>query len=99
MDQSIGQIELDGLEQVRIETSAPTSGCVLSRCVGRQREDCGLFNIIVVPEPLANLPSIKLGCAKIDKDHMRPKHWRDVECIRSTINRADQMSSAFEKPR
>jgi hypothetical protein len=99
MDQSIGQIELDGLGQVRIEASAPTSGCVLTWCVVRQREDCGCFNIVAAPQQLAHLPSIKLRCVEVEKDHVRAKQGREVEHIRSSVNRADQVSSAFEKPR
>jgi hypothetical protein len=99
MDQSIGQVELDGLEEVRIETSVPTSRCVLTRCVARQRKDCSVFKVMGAPELLAHPPSIKLSCAKVQKDHVRAKHGCDVKCISTTVNRSDQVSPAFEKTR
>jgi hypothetical protein len=99
MDQSIGQIELDGLREVRVEVRLTTSHCVLARCIGCQCKDRCLFNIVAGPELLAQLPSVKLACANSQKYHMRPEQGRDVDCVNTTVNSADEVPSTPEKTR
>jgi hypothetical protein len=99
MDQSIGQIELDGLYQVRVEVRVTTSCRVLAWCIGCQCKDRGLLNIVAGPELLAHLPSIRLGCVNSQKYHMRPKQGRNVDCVNTTVNSADEVSSTRKKTR
>jgi hypothetical protein len=99
MDQSIGQIELDGLWQVRVEVRVTTSRRVLAWCIGCQCKYRGLFNIVAGPELLAHLPCIRLACANSQKYHMGPKQRRNLDCVNTTVNSADEVSSTLEKTR